>query len=1016
MSEKNTFVSTNFHDIDFEISIEFIITIYILLQYSGYGGGSVNFERPAPRMKNNKRTSLIPPALLGSTQDSEEEIQDEQDSKEENEEEDFDDSWGDDSSSPKEEEKKLNLARFIPPSSSDEEDEGVDRNEASISGALKPPGQYASTTSLLSRTDSHASKSKTSGSESVLCDTVRENVFSADDDKSLLTMDNGKRSSIFSVGESEYSRTSEPSDRKPSASEENKDISNQSKDDSEIEFDSEDGGFSEGNSETSRKQESTQNSQMNSSDASGGNDSKKRSKFEIAPSNTKIEEDNSNTEEALIKENVDRKDSSTSGSWNCPTDSVSLKMYGDPSKLGVYDHMSESHQSTSTACYKQDISACYRSADFPGRDSFDQDLESLEYHQSKRSGSGNTSRKTSNERTETSEEISFSRDENTDILPLETSTIHACGVTNPKRELKKNITTHDKISNSINDSWSVSDEEPSFPDINLEDSGNPETSHYSLAAHNISEQSPENPEDSGYPLKLSENSAAVVMTGDIRISKASNDEVKQPLVLQDIHGESEHSQVEKDIFGLESHSDETDDGGVSFSPMGYNRLRRRDTLMEVEELWEANPSIDMSEIPEELFSDEEMDEHKTDPTSKVKEVSKKNMEGNEQQQNEFNNEEDALNCIHDVNKKGFSVTSEYRKNKITRTKVFGSIDEEVIESKSSVSENDRRSSSPVHNSLNFVSSDELDLSPIKNPDISDCKGDEENSSSRAKDKEMPNAKDEFESGTIPRSTKKRNSKLIRKNSISFGELFSDSQKFKLQRSPSLVNDSQGSTFRRGKSFLRQGKYRNSLRELSENCVDTSIWGVDGKIFNKGREQFDKRQNEDDTLSFTTDSEDSFHFVTDDLDVPLSNLEGMADVPEHVRNLLREVRLQLERERSLRESDGNHIKLLNMNHAHLVHYSRDLERQVSDLMKHSEKCKVAAKYFKHQNSVDKEEVTYHKNALEKLKEALASLKVNLSHENKENFQQSQLMAELVRNLQAAVDINEKLRITATPDIM
>ncbi|XP_047737199.1 uncharacterized protein LOC125178143 [Hyalella azteca] len=129
------------------------------------------------------------------------------------------------------------------------------------------------------------------------------------------------------------------------------------------------------------------------------------------------------------------------------------------------------------------------------------------------------------------------------------------------------------------------------------------------------------------------------------------------------------------------------------------------------------------------------------------------------------------------------------------------------------------------------------------------------------------------------------------------------------------------------------------------------------------------------------------------------------MPADIAGLLREYRLQLEKETTRREGALNQFKLLQLNHAQLIQYCKELEKQNFDLLKRNEKCKVAAKYLKFQRDIDQKDVKFHQETMDKMKEVFETQRETQFHAAKHNLDLENNFLELKGNFELALAINE-----------
>ncbi|KAF2349478.1 Ankyrin repeat-containing domain [Trinorchestia longiramus] len=867
-------------------------------EYSGYGGGEMVFTS-ATAVRDNRKKSLIPAELLGST-DSDDASQEALDT---NLHDGSDDSWADHSGSSIEQ-AKPSLAKFLLPSSSEEEDAGLDEDrhcnntsDSVCSAASKPQKDHTGNPSLVCgehtpSPGSHASRSKGSGSASLLASsrTVKENVTSGEASRlrrqSQVTLQ-GSDSLLGNNGgwdgESTLRVSSESRSRVRSK-------------------------FSDVLREPDNVSTSSETRELAAPDG------------ELGPDET--------------NDDVDRKDSSSSGSWNNPTESVSLKLFGERSHLSIDDGLEDKTVSTAfTGSRKQDISACYtQSVSQLGKGSFDQDLESLDCTSSKADNNGTEVEKSCD--IEHSEGVSFSRDDSSEILPLETSNVHACDVSTPQRARRpfKKAVRSISPDDFLNDSWSVSGSKGDST-VNSKNSGTPE------------------PYQEILPESLERDQNEAIKSERESGSKATNTGDKQKSSEQDCD------------------SDNSEANNRSAREM----LDRRDTLMGVEEIWEANASLDLLDL---RARDHELNVRLEDANNSAVRTSNLSA-ADERGEPEIKSSSPDCTRRHSVLPEGVTLSPIRRpQSGLDTSSRNGGAGEGVMQD---------RPPTPSSSLADFSMEENNGKNSLADPSDNDDHGSlrDELSRSRFDDIKVKRTK----VGVVLRGGSPRNLKLLRKNSISFGELFTNSSRHKLKRSSSHLSIS--SIHEEGLQKLTQVALKNEEKhKLSKGKRQTL------KLDQKSE---GSRQSSDDEGLFSTDTEESMHFVahpeTMNLMTPLSQVEGVVDLPENISNLIRETRLQLEKQMLKRETERNQLKLLMLNHSQLIQHSRELEKQNLELVRQTEKCKVAAKYLKFRHSNDGRDVEFYRSTTEKLREVLLSVQDARGFEAKDSFRASQHLAQL-----------------------
>lgn len=741
--------------------------------------------------------------------------------------------------------------------------------------------------------------------------------------------------------------------------------------------------------------------------------------------NTNTSGDNFIGDEKAIEKlkDVERKESS-SGSWNNQSDSVSLKHFSEKKKLTIDEIKDESFlSSVSSAYHKQDISACEKSVDVVGKGSFDQELESLEYHQS--------------------QEEEFVVDLSVRDLMNPTSCV--------EEKIEQN-----SMHNQGMDMF--------FTDDNLNNQqyieSSPETSLVERC--NKIHQSPKNTETENFNepdnRKEFDEIDNDVLINSIdkplnQLLEASNESDSSIIEFSDTESKGDCSvnsdQVESDIcndliandipFRNENILNNNDVGfynGHDLSDIA-NRgtLGRRDTLHGVEEVWETNASIDKDDYETEsglLQNDEneadlsitEGDNQKVRIFENVEnsESVKKTMKLNDRDDIRFATDAEVFSL-------GINKSSLVRTCSASGTPVpLADVSRVGVENSSLI-----RTSSASGTPVPLTSPRSLMITPIAlveklralNVDKLDDEINKGTVSFEGSDKMMQN---ESDSTIVEISTKEtvgrktvikiqnvgnndQSSKLSRNRSISMGELFTENL---IKRRPSFIMQDKNNI----------NLKKNCLEELQENIntgekmkkfshVESPSAAID-----KSEDMIDNGSLGD-GLSTSTDTDDSSYFVIEginDLTIPLAQFEDMDSLPEKLRLLIRKVRLLWEKELSRREEVILHNNMLRKSNRKLTNQIEELETINLSLIEKNIKAVAAVDLIKHQEHIRTEDIDKYQSTVKKMEKICSELRNKYHCLSVKDMHQSVKLEDLSNQVEIITNINSTLKeITLTNDL-
>lgn len=713
---------------------------------------------------------------------------------------------------------------------------------------------------------------------------------------------------------------------------------------------------------------------------------------------------------------IERKESS-SGSWNNQTDSVSLKMFNDKMHLEVIDVKEESCiSSISSAHHMQDISACNKSYDIIGKGSFDQELESLEFHpsngdvatslgedeflktekdNSKLNAQGNVSDMFAKDKLDdiqyhSSLEVSCSACSE-DILPSETNKTGV--VDNVSAKDKNNL--NEKISNTDLRSKNKCVEEK----ISQDESNSTE----------IEFSDTESKENISITSEILENEK-------LELANTSTD--------GNFHDGKLNVNYDNSVSENLSDDSETANRGT---------LGRRDTLQEVEEVWEANARI----------SREEYDDDN----------------GNSDNNSDFDdtNSNEDIDSPDNIHRSGFPfetvspIKNESFDDQVAVPELL--LDREInvgsdeifpstIETLESSSNNENdcslgfRTSSSNSTPPNKLSPRLLGLSPILNldnqtnleeeqienkvlidskTDKSDIAGEKNLDVNYTPEKSNSSIlKEDVGEKEFLAPSKKPVTKVSRNNSITIGDLFTENR---IRRRCSLMPVDRIST-------EIKSKYKrcrtNSISEVEQNNRDEKVsFDESGLSFIINcPESFKMDESVDhaslgDGLSISTDDEGSYNLFLDksrDLAVPLAQLEDSHILPDDIQLLIRETRLRLCMEKASRETTKTNLQLLRQNNIQLEHQIQELEEKCSFQEQKNMNLETTKELVQFQKNCQTEDVVRSKALIGKLKEMFDNVQSKCKDSSIEGLQQTIKIEDLMKQLQSLSMINAGLKRT------
>ena len=731
-----------------------------------------------------------------------------------------------------------------------------------------------------------------------------------------------------------------------------------------------------------------------------------------------LKEKQSDSSETTSGKKLSQRNDSTSDSFNYQTDSVSIRMNSDKNKFDISADLNDSNH-----LHGPDISACNKSIDLVGKGSLEQDIESLEYSHSNEVNVMFENDILNDVNFDSSEEISFSENVGENLLPTDETKSVDSKCINKKQVLTDNKVTKDCF--EISEAEKVSIENESSKKISF--------SNHSSKSEKLSEKYNKNCED-----------------------------------FTD-HG---HTCSLRD--------DKSCEGENILSARSYNlgTLGRKDTLQEVEEMWEANASVDYEEYRERLEqrSSSPIDYNSNNNTDKRKPVKSPLKMRDLNMFDTVDDESSSVNGVGslvlsstptdldltmDENLENLPIDNSSRIEKDEPGEAELPVDSGI--EKNDLSKQYRKTDSAfsqkqeLTRDLIIKEKESETVNVTENSTSNGCRS--QSSSSRNTDdpdgfSSLKKINDNMDGKTIVHQTRnllqqeslspknkiktnqksmlakaKDSFKSVRKDSISIGDLFAPKYRRRsnvaLERSNTDIKATREFMFNDKKKFKIQKRFSFDGSPLQHNSIAATKEIISTNNMDEGngaqKENFEKCtyfgvdavdiSTPRDDLSRSSDAEQSFHFqltAIDHLMVPLAQLENADDLPESVQYLLRDLRIQMEKQRALNQEIGAQLSLLKQSESELLQQIQKVEKKNSELECRNMKVNATNQLLAYQKNARTEDVVMYESFLFRLNKVCEGLRQQVADlKNKHELKAIRLDV-LTVQMETICDINDMLQ--------